>query len=135
VIFGIGYHDLKARIKHPDDGAWLMSFENKAMARAVAGAALWSNLLQLYEYMEPSSSAAQREWRIVNSSPDYSVFGPKEQVIATVSPPQNWAKFTRVLPIAASDVHAIVSPRSQLEELKQLLPSEYKNAQFVVTEG
>jgi len=72
-LFASGYKDLQSRIMYPDDGAWLMAYENKAAAGAIAGSALWANLLQLWEYMEPASVARQREWRIVNPEPFYSL--------------------------------------------------------------
>ena len=125
-IYEIAYRDLEARIEYPSDGAWLMSFENKAMAGAVAGASLWANLLTVWEYLEPESSSSQREWRIVNDGPDYSVFGPTSEIIEAVSPPQNWAKFTRVVPIKPSEVAALVCPVSMLKDFRERLPAEYK---------
>jgi hypothetical protein len=64
-LFALGYGDLQSRIKYSDDGAWLMAYENKAAASAIAGSALWANLLQIWEYMEPASVSQQREWRVV----------------------------------------------------------------------
>ena len=41
-LFAIGYKDVQCRIKHPDDGGWLMAYENKAAVSAIAGSALWA---------------------------------------------------------------------------------------------
>ena len=65
-LFTVGFRDVKSRIKYPDDAGWLMSFENKAVAGAVAGSTIWAALLQLYEYMETADFSCECEWRIVN---------------------------------------------------------------------
>ncbi len=122
-IFKIGYKDLKARIKYPDDGGWLMSFENRAAAGAIAGASLWANLLTLWEYLEPASSAHQREWRIVNPNPLYSLSENKHEIIEKFSPPEGWAKHTVVVSVAPADVEAIVCPSSLVCALKPRLPT------------
>lgn len=134
-VFAIGYQDLQARIEHPNDGAWQMSWENRAMADAVAGASLWANLLGIWEYLEPESSSAQREWRIVNDSPDYSIFGPTKDIIADVSPPRNWAKFTRVLPVQLGDIVQFVAPRSRVDELREVVPPPFAEVPIVETDG
>jgi hypothetical protein len=108
VLFGIGYADVTRRIEqHPNDAGWLMAYENKHAAGAVAGSSLWAHLLQLWEYLEPAFSAPQREWRIVTPYPFYSLSEDKAKAIAQVSPPQNWAKFTNVLSIPRQDVLAL----------------------------
>lgn len=53
-IYDIGFHDLETRIEYPDDAAWQMSYENKAMASAVAGASLWTQLLSLWSTLSQS---------------------------------------------------------------------------------
>lgn len=130
-IFAIGYRDVKARIRFPDDGVWLMAYENKAVARAIARSALWANLLQIYEYMEPSSVAHQREWRIVNPEPLYSLSKSKDEVIRNVSPPQNWAKFTNVVSIRRTAVEALVCPADRASELRTLLPEGFTDVTFL----
>lgn len=134
-LFDIGYNDLVARIDHPDDGVWQMSFENKFVASSVAGALLWAHLLSLWEYLEPEQSSAEREWRIVNDRPDYSLFGPTPEIIAAVSPPKNWAKFTRVLTITPADVEALVCPASQSGRLISAIPPAFRHASLIETEG
>lgn len=134
-VFAIGYQDLEARIKYPDDGAWQMSFENRAMAGAVAGAALWANLLTVWEYLEPESSVDQREWRIVNDDPDYSITGSTQEIISAVSPPEGWAKFTRVLRIDVANVEQIVCPSSKVVALRRALPDEFATVSIVECDG
>lgn len=134
-IYDIGFHDLETRIEYPDDAAWQMSYENKAMASAVAGASLWTQLLSLWEYLEPESSSAEREWRIVNQLPDYSLEGATHEIIAAVSPPVNWAKFTRVVPITPIEVEAFVCPASLVIDFHAALPKEYKATPILEAEG
>jgi len=125
-VFDVGYQDLTSRIKFPDDGAWLMSFENKTMARAVAGAQLWSSLLQLYEYMESAIYSGEREWRIVHPHPYYSLAGSVDKVIQQVSPPQGWAQESNVLTVSPQDVLTFICPQSECGLLRERLPLEYR---------
>lgn len=134
-LFRIGYRDVTARIAYRDDAAWLMSFENKAMAGAVAGSALWTALLQLYEYMESADFASEREWWIVHPNPYYSLSEAKDVVIQQVSPPQRWARFLHVVRVSPQDVIALVCPRNQCGALWKALPEKYANIEICQTEG
>lgn len=134
-LFTLGYHDLKSRIEQPDDAAWLMSFENKAAAGAIAGAMLWGTLLQLYEYMEPAEHAHQREWRIVQPLPYYSLSESTEEVVRQVSPPQGWANFLNVVKITRPDIDAFVCPRCDQAALLDALPGEYEDVPVFPLEG
>lgn len=135
VLFAIGYADVTRRIKHPDDTAWLMAYENKHAAGAITGSRLWAHLLQLWEYLEPASSAHQREWRIVNPQPLYSLSEDKAKAIADVSPPQNWAKSINVLPIARPDVVALVCQGVELVRFRALLPDAYRDLRIIQSGG
>jgi len=126
-LYAIGYEDVHNRIKFPEDWGWQMAYENKTAASDIAGSALWANLLQIWEYMEPASVAWQREWRIVNPMPFYSLYEKKAEAIQQVSPPQNWAKFTNVVPIPRSEVEALTCPANLVPELLPVLPENYKN--------
>jgi hypothetical protein len=126
-LFAIGYSDVRSRVEYPDDGGWLMAYENKVAASAIAGSVLWASLLQLWEYMEPASDAQQREWRIVNPVPLYSLSESKSEVIRQVSPPKNWATITNVVPIPRCEVEALICPSSVIPELTSALPENYKN--------
>jgi hypothetical protein len=86
MCFTTAYNDLTARIRYPDDGAAQMAFNNKMMA-GVQGGQLWSNLLTLYEYLEPEEHSYQSEWRIVHPQPLYG-YGSRAQTIERVSPPR-----------------------------------------------
>lgn len=134
-LFEIGYQDLQARIEYPDDGAWRMSFENKNMASAVAGAALWAELLTVWEYLEPEASSPEREWRIVNSLPDYSLVGSKSEIIAAVSPPMNWAIYLRVVAAKLEDVEAFVCPSSLVLALHESVPAGFRHVPIIECEG
>src|SRR5260370_34562109 len=94
-LFTAGYEQLKAEIKYPSDAAAQMAFTNKTMA-GVQGGALWSNLLTLYEYMEPADHAYQSEWRIVHTHPLYGYPSSKREIIQSVSPPTGWPQFFSV---------------------------------------
>ncbi len=135
-IFKIGYHDCKARIKYPDDAAWQMAFENKAAAGAIAGAALWANLLQLYEYMESAQFASEREWRIVHPAPNYNLANkPLSKVIKDVSPPQGWGNYLSVVKVKPEDIEAIICPSSGVEKMKKELPAIFSTVRIIKTEA
>ena len=51
-IFQIGYKDLTAKIRFPDDAGWEIAYTNKVMG-GVVGSSLWVNSLQLYD-VEPT---------------------------------------------------------------------------------
>jgi hypothetical protein len=134
-IFEIGYRDCEARIRFPDDAGWTMAFENKAVAGAVAGATLWANLLQLYEYMESSQFSREREWRIAHPDPYYSLAGRRtEQVINDVSPPQGWGEVLNVVKVTPADIEAFICPSSECQAFQRALPSGYANVPFTCTE-
>jgi hypothetical protein len=134
-LFAVGYRDVTARIEYPDDAAWLTSFENKAVAGAVAGSTLWAALLQRYEYMESADFAGEREWRIVHPHPYYSLSDSKDEVIRKVSPPQGWARFLNVVCVSRRDVDAFVCPRGERQSLHDALPDEYASVAVFQTEG
>jgi len=133
-IFQIGYRDCVARIRYPDDAGCTMAFENKAAAGAVVGAVLWANLLQLYEYMESSQFAREREWRITQPDPLYGLaYKRTEDVIDDVSPPTGWAQFVSVLRIEPADIAAFVCPASKCRSFQDALPSSHGNVRVVCT--
>lgn len=124
VLFNIGYIDLQARIKHPDDEAWNMAYTNKNMA-SVAGAHLWVNLLRLYEYLEPISNSYQQEWRIVQRDPLYGYKETKKEIIDNISPPVGWANVLNVLKINPEDVSGFICPKNDEKSLREKLPQIY----------
>lgn len=134
-VFKMGYDDLKARIKYPNDSGWLKSFENKTAAAAVAGSSLWANLLTIWEYLEPASSAYQREWRIVNPLPLYSLSDDMKEIIENVTPPKGWAQHVSVISVAPVDVEAIVCPSSLVHAVRSGLPSGYQGVSIIETDG
>jgi hypothetical protein len=125
-LFTAGYEQLKAEIKYPDDAAAQMAFTNKAMA-GVQGCLLWSNLLTLYEYLEPEKNAYQSEWRIVNPYPLYGYPSSIREIIQRVSPPRNWAKFINVLRPPDDAVIRFVCPRQHEELFVRALPSSFSS--------
>lgn len=136
VIFEIGYRDCEARIRFPGDAGWEMAYENKAVADAVVGAALWANLLQLYEYMESSQFFREREWRIAHPDPYYSLAGRRtERVIDDVSPPQGWAKCLNVVKVTPADIVAFICPLSECHAFQRALPGGYANVPVTCPKG
>jgi hypothetical protein len=134
-LFAVGFADVTHRIKYPDDAGWLMAYENKHVASAVAGSTLWACLLQLWEFLEPASSAQQREWRIVNPLPLYSLSEDRTEAIAQVSPPLGWAQHTNVLPVPRSAVTALVCQPSDLVHLRDTLPENYREIAVIQAGG
>ncbi len=134
-VFAIGYDDLTARIKYPDDGAWLMSYHNKAVADTVAGAQLWANLLQVYQYMESAEFSAEREWRAIQPMPNYSISTSASEAVGSISPARNWARHLNALTFSPTDVAALVCPSSQLAALRGVLDVGYANVAIVEVAG
>ena len=134
LLFTAGLQELEQKLP-ANEQQWRMPFENRAVAASIAGAALWRTLLTLWEYLEPEESAAQREWRVVNPEPDYSAFGTKSETIAAVSPPRNWARHTRVVPIQPSEIVSFVCPKSLVERTRIALPLPYQEVRFEATDG
>jgi hypothetical protein len=133
-LFTTGYEQLKSEIKYPGDAAAQMAFTNKAMA-GVQGGPLWSNLLTLYEYMEPADHAYQSEWRIVHSHPLYGYPSSKQEIIHRVSPPTGWAKFFSVLRAPDDAVIGFVCPRQHERSLARALPSSFSSKPIRVYEA
>ena len=112
-----------------------MAFENKVVASEVASATLWANLLQFYEYMESSKFSSEREWRIVNPDPHYSLAGQRtEQTIQQASPPQGWATVMNTVRVKPADIKAFVCPYVELNAFRNALPPEFTDIQVVSTE-
>ena len=124
-LFQTGYEQLHRKIRFPGDGAARMAFTNKNMA-SIQGGFLWSNLLTVYEYMEPVENAYQSEWRIVNPMPAYGFAQTTPEIIREVSPPQGWAQHVSVLSFPAEAIVEFVCPRGEEVELSQVLPSAFR---------
>ena len=120
-LFAAGYREVRARVANPEDTGLLMAYHNKAIA-GICGATVWASLLQLYEYMEPEENSYQREWRMVNSLPDYSLDKPKHELIRQVSPPQGWATVMNLVQISSADIDGFVCPSGQRNALVNVLP-------------
>ena len=133
-LFTTGYEQLKAGIQYPSDAAAQMAFTNRAMAE-VEGGFLWSKLLTLYEYLEPEKNAYQSEWRIVQPLPVYGYPSSTPEIIRAVSPPQNWAKFTRVLRAPDDAIIGFVCPHQHEEALIRALPASFSSKPIQLYEG
>ncbi|MCU4118501.1 hypothetical protein N8A90_05310 [Variovorax sp. N23] len=133
-LFMKAYEDVKTSIGESEDSFRTMAYENKVIAGLV-GAEIWPYLLQLYEYMEPGIVAHEREWRVVNKEPIYSLSSSKTEAIAAVSPPQNWAKYLNVLHAPREGVRALVCPSSSREKVLATVPEGFKTVPIIETIG
>jgi hypothetical protein len=133
-LFMTGYEQLKAGIQYPDDAAAQMAFTNKAMA-GLQGGLLWSNLLTLYEYMEPAGHSHQSEWRIVHPHFLYGYASSKQETIRRVSPPRNWAKHLNVLRPPDDAVIGFVCPLQHEQSFVRALPSSFSSKPMKMYEG
>ena len=134
VLFMKAYEDVKTSVGESEDAFRNMAFENKTIAGLV-GAEIWPYLLQLYEYMEPGIVAHEREWRVVNKMPLYSLSPSREEAIAAVSPSQNWAKYVNVLRAPREGVRTLVCPASSREKLLSTIPEEFKSVPIIEAVG
>jgi len=114
-----------AEEKYPDDAARQMWETSRAMA-GVVGQPLYAHLLGLYRFMEPASNFSEREWRIVNPEPDYSISNETDKAINNVSPPEGWAKILNVVPVQPGDIVSLHCKQSDKDELESSLPNEFK---------
>jgi hypothetical protein len=100
----------------------------------VQGGLLWSNLLTLYEYMEPAHHADQSEWRIVHPHPLYG-YPSKKEIIQRVSPPTGWAKHLNILRAPDDAVICFVCPRQHEQSFMHALPSSFSSKPIRIYEG
>ena len=124
-LFQQFYQKAKVEELYPDDTARQQWMVNKAMANVV-GQPIYALLLSLYEYMEPAVHSKEREWRIVNPSPDYGISKDSKEALKNVTPPRGWAKIIHVLPIESADIEAIHCPKQQCEKLRESIPAKYE---------
>jgi Putative abortive phage resistance protein AbiGi, antitoxin len=129
-IFAIAHDDLTSHLRFPDETAQLMEHHNKAMAR-IRGAVLWADLLQMYEYMESSDFAAEREWRAVVSTPNYSISESRSDAVASISPAKNWAKYFNALTFCPRDVKALVCPSASVSLLRRALSPSFAHVEII----
>lgn len=130
LIFNEGCNDVRSKIRFPNSAMWQMAYTNKAAA--ITNSRLWIGLLQLYEFIEPIENAYQSEWRIVHQEPYYGYAKTNAEIIKNVSPPQGWARVLNVVTVQPEDVLGFVCPRVEQENLKSVLPKDYK-AKPVIT--
>lgn len=124
-LFQYAYDDLKQKSFRREGEISSMSFTNKVRAN-IAGGYLYSNLLQIYEYIEPIEHSYQNEWRIVHPQPYYGYGKNKEEIIKNVSPPKGWAKFLNVISLDIDDIVGFVCPANKKTIFRNELPEEYK---------
>lgn len=123
-LFQVAYEELNQKSLAREGEVTEMAYTNKIRA-AIAGGYIYSNLLQLYEYIEPIKNSYQQEWRIIPPKPYYGYAETKAEIIRNVSPPKGWAQFLNVLPIKPEDIIGFVCPGSKQNDFKKLLQSEF----------
>ncbi len=124
-LFTQTYQKAIAEQKYPDDEAMQQWVVSAAMA-GLDGQPLYASLLHIYEFMEPAKHSKEREWRVVNPLPDWSISNSTEEAIKNVSPPKGWAKHIHVVDVEPRDVDAIICPRSIKTELEDRLPEQFR---------
>ncbi len=125
-LFTQTYNKSKIEEKYPGDKARQMWESNAAMASVVASP-LYARLLKLYEYMEPANHSHEREWRITNQNPNYSISSNLQKTINDVSPPLNWATIINVVKIEPQDIIKISCKKENYSELKDRVPLRFKD--------
>lgn len=104
---------------------------NRAAASIYSQA--FSHLLTLYEFMEPDSNSSQIEWRIVNPLPQYHRL---EDWVALMSTLLSQARRgLGTLRLEPSDVEVLVCPKREMETLRSLLPSDFKETPILAFES
>ena len=125
-LFNQFHSKAMAQEKYPNDAARQMWETSRAMA-GVVGQPLYAHLLELYRFMEPAIHYTEREWRVVNPEPDYSISNDTDKAIENVSPPQGWAKIIHVIPILPDDIVSIHCKQSDKDKLESALPNEFRD--------
>ncbi|MFZ5996300.1 MAG: hypothetical protein ACOYW7_02250 [Nitrospirota bacterium] len=135
-LFQKGIQDFKINATYRGDTLTKMGFENKWMA-ATKGGMIYSNLLTLFEFMEPLENAWQSEWRIVNKSPDYS-FRPSDDInnnrqknLERIKDPRGWDNDLKFLKILPADITAFYCPIWQYISFRYMLPTNYSKIPII----
>ena len=129
-LFQYGYGELICKSLLREDMVSSMIFTNKVRS-SITRAYLYSNLLHLYEYMEPLKNSYHQEWRITNPNPLYGFKENKQEIIENVSPPKGWAKIVNLLQVEPDDVMSFVCPETETHLLKNTLPDIYKDKPII----
>jgi len=119
----------KAEERYPNDAASQQWEVSHAMA-SVVGQPLYAQLLGIYRFMEPARHFSEREWRIVNPEPDWSISNNTGKAIENVSPPEGWARLLHVIAVKPIDIIAIHCEQVNYETLKAALPEDFKDVQI-----
>jgi hypothetical protein len=119
------YNKAKAEELYPNDKPRQMWETNAAMA-GVVGSSLYGSLLKLYEYMEPAENSHEREWRIANQDPNYSITTDLNKTIEDVSPPKGWANIMNVVKIEPSDIINISCKKENYSELTKKIREKFR---------
>jgi len=130
-LFRKGIQNYEENATRRGDAITKMSYENKWMS-AIKGGPIYSNLLTLFEFMEPLENAWQSEWRIANKSPDYG-FRPTEDIdknrkinLEQVKDPKGWNTILKFIRINPEDITAFYCPFWQYFSFRHMLPKDYR---------
>lgn len=118
-------------IPYPDDGFYRMGVENKKIANLTPCGRNYSNLLTIYEYMEPSEHGHQREWRLVNYMPDYSFTTDKALNIEVALRSAKWK--LGAVHVDYRDIAFICCPWLNIPRLWFTLPKSFRMTRIIPT--
>lgn len=114
---------------HPEDSTRHMMFNNRSMG-GVLGAAEWSDLLTIFQFMAPAEDEWESEWRIVNPHPNYSIAKVPSQAIHKVTPPQGWATVMNVLRPPPEAILYLLAPSVDQVALRAQLPERFRSIEI-----
>ncbi len=103
-----------------------MAYHNLAMA-SVIGAPEWAQLLSIFQFMAPVEDEWEREWRIVQKHPVYSIPRTGSDAVAQVSPPRGWAKVVNALKPTSAAIVALIAPAGCSSQLRCALPESFRS--------
>ncbi|OGT71084.1 MAG: hypothetical protein A3I78_07645 [Gammaproteobacteria bacterium RIFCSPLOWO2_02_FULL_56_15] len=130
-LFKNALKDYIDHVPYPDDGFYQMGLENKKIAGHIPSGRNYSNLLTIYEYMEPSENGHQMEWRLVNYMPDYSFTTDKTSNINTAL---NLAKSNLGnVRVDRQDIAFICCPWFKILQLWFSLPNAFRKVRIIPT--
>jgi hypothetical protein len=76
--------------------------------------------------MEPAENSHEREWRIANQDPNYSITIDLNKTIEDVSPPKGWANIMNVVKIEPSDIINISCKKENYSELTKKIREKFR---------
>lgn len=114
---------LSGQIESPDDEGLKLAYRNKEFA-AFMGAPGYSAALEEYEFMQTVCDKSQREWRITQHLPFYSL-QPKQ-----VPNPKGWGHLY-FKKFDVSDVEFLICPSGKAKVILGKIPKGFRSVRLV----